>query len=136
MAVSYAGILGIVLNKPPHEASPDAPEDTKVSAYVLALFVAVLLGLCAVLNRKLKNVHYSVVMFYHAMCGFCMAVCMVTIGYLITGSPFRVYTARQYSLLLFCCVCDCAGMFAHVIACQSDSSGFVGLIGYTGVLYA
>ena len=136
MAVSYAGILGIALNKPKHEASTDAPEDTNVSGFVLALCIAFLFGFCGVLNRKLKNVHYSIVMYYHAMCGFCMAVSMITIGYLITGSPLRIYTARQYLLLLFCCACDCGSMFAHVVAFQSDSSGFVGLVGYIGVLYA
>lgn len=134
MAVSYAGILGMVLNKPPHEAS--STEDTNIYGFVLALLLALLMGLCAVLNRKLKNVHYSVVMFYHAMCGTCMAVFMITIGYFISGSPIRIYTSRQYWLLLFCCACDCTTMFGHVIAFQSDSSGFVGLVGYVAVLYA
>ena len=94
------------------------------------------MGLCAVLNRKLKNVHFSIVMFYQAFCGFCIAVCMITIHYLITGSPLRKYTTRKLWLLLFCCACDCGSIFAHVKAFKSDSSGFVGLVGYIGVLYA
>ena len=121
MAASYGGIIGILLSKP----QTSHAEGTNYLGIILTLAMAIILGLLNVLNRKLKNVHYTVVMYYHAMCGFCMAVLVIAIGYHISGSPLRIYTSRQYLLLFFCCCCDCLAMFANILSFQSDSSGFV-----------
>jgi|LauGreDrversion4_2_1035121.scaffolds.fasta_scaffold129492_2 hypothetical protein len=75
-------------------------------------------------------------MYYHAIGGVIIALILISGHYLITQQSFRVYSMRQYGLLLMCCALDCAGMFTHIIAFQCDSSGFVALVGYMAVPYA
>ena len=76
------------------------------------------------------------VLFYHALIGISLAAAVILGEHWITGNDFRIYTWTQYGTILLCCVFDFIALNCQTVAFQSDSSGFVSLIGYMAVLYA
>lgn len=89
-----------------------------------------------VINRKLKGLHFAIILFYHALCGISIAISIILLEKLMTGNPFRIYSAQQYGIMMLCCCFDFLNTNAQTLAFQNDSSGFVSLIGYVGILYA
>ena len=47
-----------------------------------------------VLSRKLKNMHFSMVLFYHACFGLAIMIVWILVEKFIFGNPFRYYTGR------------------------------------------
>jgi drug/metabolite transporter (DMT)-like permease len=101
-------------------------------AFVVAWSAAILN--CS--NRYLKDVHYSVVLFYNALFGLILATGYFGYQCFVSGLTFEVFSFRQYALLAVPCVFDFLCLTANVIAYQSGNSGFVSLIGFTQVAYA
>jgi len=89
-----------------------------------------------VLNRKLKSVHFLVIQFYHAILGLIFAITFLLLEHYMLGIDWRVHPMHVMAGLLLACVLDFICMNTQTIAFQKDSSGFVSIIGYIGVLYA
>ena len=100
----------------------------------LALLSAWTMGFNSVFTRKLKNINYTVVMTYHGLTGVSLALIYIVVERLIVGE-FRMYTALQYLILTAAALTDTVCVNSMTIAYQSDSSGFVSLLGYTIVFY-
>jgi hypothetical protein len=95
MAVSFGGVLAITFSKPPAPEGAAEPEDSSTRYYgiALAFCVAWFFAGCNVINRYLKNLHFSMVLFFHALCGLVLASTFIVVEHFITGNPFRTYTA-------------------------------------------
>ena len=90
---------------------------------------------CNVINRKLKDVHFAIVGFYHPITGMIMSLLYIVGSLILTGTVFPTHSWSIYGYLLLTCLCDFISLNSQNIAFQSDSSGFVAVIGYLIVLY-
>ena len=73
-------------------------------------------AVCNVLNRKLKNLNFLLVLFAHGSVGLLMAICYILGEKLITGNDFRFYTAYQYGIIILCCCFDFIALSSAVLA--------------------
>ena len=55
---------------------------------------------CAVLNRALKATPTPIILFYHAIGGFCLAFAYILIEALLVGGPLRFTTYTREMLLI------------------------------------
>ena len=101
---------------------------------VVAFTGAWTFSICSVFNRKLKEIGYEALMVYHGLIGGVLASVFILIEGAINGE-FRTYTLNQYLILFLASTFDCAACNAMTIAYQSDSSGFVSLLGYAIIIY-
>lgn len=95
MALSYVGVVGIILSK--RTINDNKIITTGYPIGVLFALVQVLFTSSSnVLNRKLKNVHYAVVMFYVSLWGIFMNSLVLMTEYTMTptDTDFRVYTLQ------------------------------------------
>lgn len=106
MIISFGGVMTIAFANPDAAGGEDGENLTKIIGICMALAAAWLFAASNVINRYLKNMHFSMVLFYHALCGVILASSAILIEKLVTGNPFRVYTANQYKNMLFCCCFD------------------------------
>ena len=137
MILCFTGVLIITFGKSEDpNASADDDSATRTFGIAFAFFIAWLFAACNVINRYLKGLHYAMVIFYHALCGLTLAASYILIEHFVTGNPFRTYTADQYKTILLCCFFDFCAVNCQTLAFQNDTSGFVSLIGYMGVIYA
>ena len=94
-----------------------------------------------VLNRALRGINPSVIMFWHGVLGFMLAIVAVGIDHFIgerntNGLQLFNYSSDVYWLMLGAALVDTITVFSMTIAFQSDRSGFVSLFSYLTVLYA
>lgn len=89
-------------------------------------------------NRFLKGVDPFIVMFFNGFFGILAGIIYVIIDETVRLDffGFLFYTPRQYIIVLFSCLTDFAGGYAGLVAAQSGTMGFIGLIGYTQIVYA
>jgi len=102
---------------------------------LLAFFVSWTYAGSNVLSRKLKNVHFSVLCFYHPIVGTTIAVAIMLVNFILTGATPGIYSAEIYGYLGLCCACDFININSTNIAFQNDSSGFIAIIGYMSMVY-
>jgi drug/metabolite transporter (DMT)-like permease len=94
MAICFGGVLIITFGKPKDpESTTDAGDSTRYYGIAFAFFIAWLFAACNVINRYLKAIHPATVIFFHALCGLTLAITYMVIERLVTGNPFRTYTA-------------------------------------------
>lgn len=74
-------------------------------------------------------------MVYHGLIGGILASLFILIEAAVKGGEFRFYTLNQYLILGGAATWDTIACFSMTIAYQSDSSGFVSLLGYAIILY-
>ncbi len=115
MVIGFLGVVGITLSKP-DSGSTTYSESTRLTGIVLAFTLSWVYSATCVFNRRLKDVNFAVVLFYHSIFGFCAATLLILGEKLITGSPFRFYTFEQYGYLLLCCMFDWLGLSFLTIA--------------------
>lgn len=119
MIICFGGVLAITFSKHSETTDTDEIDDgssTRLYGIALAFAIAWFFAGCGVLNRSLKNLHFSMVLFYHAATGIVLAVTFILLEHWITGNPFRIYTARQYGMILACCVFDFLTVNSQTIA--------------------
>lgn len=88
------------------------------------------------LDRYLRATPAPVVIFWHSLNGLLLISIYIVLEAVISGNGFRFYTGRQYLIALISTAVDAIAMSSSTIAFQSDSSGFIGLLLYTSVVYA
>ena len=95
-------------------------------------------GTQAVLNRSLKEVPTSIIMFYHSLA----AVVVTSIVILLresnssSDSSMSNYTGSMWLLLLLCTVTSSIATSAQTVAFQSDNTTLIILIANIGVVYS
>jgi len=90
---------------------------------------------CNVISRKLKDVHFAIVGFYHPVTGLIMFGVYFLFLLVTQGSIFEIHSLNVYCGLVLMCVLDFVSLNSQNIAYQSDSSGFVAVIGYLITVY-
>ena len=103
---------------------------------MLAFVLAWLYAACSVLNRTLKEVHVSVIMFFHACFGITFSLTLLFANVWISGTELQIYTKRQYGIMVLASLCDYVAVNCQTLAFQKAPSSFVSLVGYVAVLYA
>ena len=111
----------------------DEVKDRFIGLVVISA-AAISFAICSTWNRKLKQVHFSVLMVYHALIGATLALLYILVEGYIRGE-FRIYTLRQYGILLVAVLLDTVACFAMTIAFQKDKGGFVSLFSYSKIVY-
>jgi drug/metabolite transporter (DMT)-like permease len=91
MVIGFLGVVGITLSKPDTSGTTYS-ESTRLTGIVLAFALSWVYSATCVFNRRLKDVNFAVVLFYHSIFGMCAATLMILVEKLITGNPFRIYT--------------------------------------------
>jgi drug/metabolite transporter (DMT)-like permease len=104
MVLCFCGVMSIALSKPATLEASDS--STRLQGIAVAFTLSWFFASCNVLNRVLKNVHYTVVLFYHALIGIALAVMVILGEHWIMGNDFRIYTWRQNAIILMCCTFD------------------------------
>jgi drug/metabolite transporter (DMT)-like permease len=101
---------------------------------VVASVVNACMNIC---NRRLQQTHFSVVMFWHAILGFSVPLVIIIAYAITTQTTFMVYPSGMAYLWIFLgACCDLMATTFNVLAFQNDSSSFLSLMAYTGVVYA
>lgn len=91
-----------------------------------------------VLTRKLQGVHFSVVLFFYALCATCITLFLITTESLYKNEPMRilnVYSSDQILFAIGVTLISLIGQVCATIANQNEKSGVITLIGYVGLIY-
>jgi len=124
MVLCLLGVYGISLNK-----ASNGQETSSWGLLVCLTFAVNNSGLTVII-RKLKNIHYAVLGFYHPILGMCMYV-----TYTLIVEPLKLHSMHVYLLILAACSCDFIAFTSRNIAQQCDSSSFLAVLGYIVILY-
>ena len=95
-------------------------EESEIEKYlgvIVALLSSIAYAICSVFNRRLKEITYYTVMFYHGIIGFIIVSIVVLIDRAAVSGEFRFYSADQYGLLF------AAGMF-DVLSVNAGTIGY------------
>ncbi len=104
MVICFGCVISMLFSKPSTQSTYS--ESTRLTGIMLAFLLSWVFSATCVFNRRLKDVHFAVVLFYHCIFGISAATIVIIGEKLITGNPFRIYTGRQYAFLLICCAFD------------------------------
>ena len=114
MVLCFCGVMSIAFSKPASSQASDS--STRLQGIAVAFVLSWFFATCNVLNRVLKSVHYTVVLFYHALIGIALAATVILGEHWITGNDFRIYTWSQYGTILLCCSFDFIALNCQTIA--------------------
>ena len=120
MLLCFLGVMGIAFSKPT-EVDDDGvaiviDNNNRLYGIALIIFTAWLFAGCGVINRFLKNLHFSTVLFFHGAFGLILITTYILMEHWITGDPFRTYTGAQYGWLLLCCCFDFLSVNCQTVA--------------------
>ena len=139
MVLCFIGVIGIALSKslqsPPNVISTTSDKPSELLGIFICFFMSWLYAGCNVINRKLKDVHFAIVGFYHPLSGLIMFGVYYLVMLIWYGKVFEVHDWSVYGGLIIMCVLDFVSLNSQNIAFQSDSSGFVAVIGYLIIFY-
>ena len=135
MALCLLGVALIAIYKQTTSISDSKGSllSTSTIGIVLTFLVAWMQAGINVVNRKLKDVHYGIITFYHCITAPLVAVYLL--GSLIVGNSAPIHSAGIYLALFAACCFDFLQLCSMNIAFQNDSSGFVAILGYISVVY-
>jgi len=88
-----------------------------------------------VTNRKLRDVHFAIIGFFHPILGFTVAASYMTIRIITTGEGMGTHSGWIYIEVFFACCFDFMQLCSQNIAFQNASPGFVSVIGFISVAY-
>lgn len=114
MVICFGCVISMLFSKPSTQSTYS--ESTRLTGIMLAFVLSWVFSATCVFNRRLKDVHFAVVLFYHCIFGISAATIVIIGEKLITGNPFRIYTGRQYAFLLLCCAFDWLSLSLQTIA--------------------
>ena len=102
---------------------------------LLALYVAWGFAGNNVWNRRLKDVHFSVILFLNAVIGFVLCVGYLAVEAFIKGG-IRIHSPLDYAYLTLTSIVDYSALTCALISYQSDSPSFVSLLSNMTVFYS
>lgn len=143
MAICFVGVVAIALSKTSGSSQSTTPVETvdggkppQIVGIAVSFGTAWGLAIVACLNRYLKEVHYTVIGFWHPLVGQCLACIYIAIMLNATGHWFEIHEPVAYVLGVLGGVSDFCALTCVNLAFQNDSSGFVSIIGYMAVFYS
>lgn len=110
----------------------------RIIGIVVMSWVAFNDGLLAVMARKMKTVHFSLIMFWFSVVAIVMVVFILLVESFIMGNIPTIFTYSwdQYQSLLLTGVFSALNLTCLVIAYQNDKSATVSLLAYIALVYA
>ena len=114
MFLAFAAILMMVLTKT-SKASDTGSGATVIIGCVLMLGAAWGQAGMSILNRKMANLHWSVIMFIYSFVGFAFSLTYMIIEAIIKGY-FTFHAPMVYLMLAGVCIFDYGKVTAQVIA--------------------
>ena len=82
-----------------------------MTGFLISFTLSWVFSFVSVLNRRLKDVHYAVILFYHASLGLIAMALYLTIETFILGHVrFFSYPLHFYAYAFLSCCFDCAGL--------------------------
>lgn len=92
--------------------------DRRTQGILLIVFAAFMSAVTSVLNRSLKNLNSSLVMFFHGVFGLGLALGGLVVYSIYTFEMVSIfgYSAEQYKMIMGACLLDTLGTFAQTIA--------------------
>jgi len=135
MSISFAGVFGIAFGGNQSVGEKEEWPDMGFGI-VIGVLTSILFATGNVINRTVKEIDVSVVLFYHTLIGTSGAFVAVLTYCLCTGTPFLTNSLDGWLLIGLGGLCDFVVVGSNIIAFQSDSSGFISLLGYMQVVYA
>ena len=121
----------IAAGKDPNEFK----EIEKFAGVFIALLAAWFLAFYNVMDKKLKNIDHTQLMFFEAIIGIIGFSVYILIEGLAKGNEFRTYSAHKYGLIMSACLLDTLGFEFKTAAFRYDSTRFVSLFGFNMVIY-
>ena len=96
MVLCFLGVVGIAVNKQQPAENLTSAEPITSKSEVLGIFVCFLMSwfyaACNVVNRKLKNVHFAIICFYHPIVGISISLLCLVIAFMFTGKFLEIHT--------------------------------------------
>ena len=89
MIFCFGSVVAITQSKP--NSSTTYSESTRLTGIIMAFTLSWVFSATCVFNRRLKDVHFVVVLFYHSIFGMTAASVIIISEKVITGDPFRIY---------------------------------------------
>ena len=141
MVFCFLCIIGITLGKNT-DSEPEAITGNVYDHMGIGIFLAFCVSLLrasqCVTNRIIKDVHFTLIMFWYNAFGAIFPFIGLTIGKIVATGPFTFYSysSTAFMWLILGSLCDFTTCMAVFIAFQNDSSGFVSLLAYASVFWA
>lgn len=88
-----------------------------------------------VTNRRLRDVHFAIIGFYHPILGFAVTSSYMMVRKITTGDGMGTHSGWVYVEVFFACCFDFLQLCSQNIAFQNASSGFVSVLGFISVAY-
>ena len=110
----------------------------QVGGLVLVLYATLMTSSVNALNRSLKAIPFSVVLFYHGFVGACITFIMLFVAVYFYDRPlyFLDFSPFQNSCLFIATTLGALALAANTVAFQTGTSGFVSMCSYMNVCYA
>jgi drug/metabolite transporter (DMT)-like permease len=114
MTICFCGVLAISTSKTDQQITSDYP---KFVGVVLAFLCAWLSAGAQVMNRKLKDIHFTVIGFWHAATGLAVSLLYLFGRFVVTGAMFyETHSGQTYFYMIGGCLIDLIGINAFNIA--------------------
>lgn len=103
MALCFLGVVAIALSK---QSSVALETNEEFIGVGVCFCVAWAYASCNVISRKLKDVHFSVICFYHPIIGATTAAAVLLCQGVFAKSSLVMHDLSLYGWLLLACACD------------------------------
>jgi len=137
MLVCFMGIVGIALTGAPSGSENDVFNYYLVGV-LLALFASWVIAAIMVIGRRIRAVHWAVVLTHISVQYLVVSTAIALIDHALHGKgTFLVYEDnRVYKWAVIGGLAEVCFLMAHTIALQNATGVFVSLLGYQMVAYA
>ena len=89
MIVCFIGILGLVFFKPEKPGLTSYDPESRTTGIIISFTLSWVFAFVVCFNRRLKNVHFLVILFYHSIFGMTCSIAFIISEKMITGIEFR-----------------------------------------------
>ena len=109
-----------------------------IGGICVVLMATVMSSSVSVLNRSLKTMPLSVILFYQAFVGVCVSLFLLIVSVVVGGRRlyFLDFSPFQNSLLFLGTGLGALALSFNTVAFQAGTSSFVSLFNYMNVCYA
>lgn len=110
----------------------------RIVGILIMLFVAFNDSMLAVLARKMKEIHYSIIMFWFSALGVIMVISLLLFTAVVKNETPTIFTynADQMYNLIMTGIFSALNLTCLTIAYQNDKSATVSLLAYIALVYA
>ena len=143
MFICFSTIAVMTFSQKKESESTEVEEgdaNLRMVGILIALVVAMFGGTMPILTRTLKDVPATLMMFYLGLVGSVLIGTYLVIEGLKSDGGFSElrlfsYSGKQFLLILVSTIFSAIATTSYTVAYQSDSSGFIVLIGNVKILY-